>query len=100
MATKRLFYVCLLLCLLLFAAQTVKGAATGDRKKREFAVKLNASFEEQIGGELSAEMEGNIWRNEAGTARLDGSATYSQHIDNADSLGNAKVTASVQFRYD
>lgn len=73
--------------------------------KRQFDMNVDASFEETLGAELSAELSGNIWKNEEGTARLDGSATYSQHFNTIgggglSSNGNARTGISFRYHHD
>lgn len=98
-------YFTLLVVLLVTCVSGAPAELRPQRTKREFGVLLDASYEEKIGADLSAVLEGNIWRNEAGNARLDGTATYSQHLDNSygsatSGLGNARVAASIRFRFD
>lgn len=77
-------------------------------RKRQFDVNVEASFEETLGAELSAELSGTIWRNEEGTARLDGSATYGQHfntlggggVGSAEANGNARTKVSFRYHHD
>lgn len=100
-----------LLCCLLLAETIVTGYADAapthmivHRDRRDINIRLDASYEEQIGGALLAELDGRLWRNEAGTAHVDGTASYSQPIDSIGGgtagLGNAKVAASVRFHLD
>lgn len=95
-------YSVLLLNVLFFTI--VSGApplATGDRRiKREFDVTLDTSFEVAIGADIKAALEGTLWRNEAGTAHLGGTASYSQHIDNGGNAGNGKVVATIRYHHD
>lgn len=106
--SRRLAYLVYFTLLVLLLATCASGAPAdlrAQRSKREFNVQLDASYEETIGADLSAALEGNIWHNEAGNARLDGTATYSQHLDNnygsaTSGMGNARVGASIRFRYD
>lgn len=86
---------------------TMDGDISGGhhQHKRQFDVNVGASFEEQLGAELSAEVAGTIWRNAEGTARLDGSATYGQHFDvlSGGELrsggSNGKGRAGISFHY-
>lgn len=86
----------------MFGTQLADCAPYG-REKREFNVQLDASFEEQIGADLSAALDGTLWRNEAGTASLHGTAKYEHHLDSAATMGNKnapRVSASLRYRHD
>lgn len=75
---------------------------TSHLHKRQFDLSVEASFEETLGAELGADLSGNIWRNEEGTARLDGSATYSQHFNTIGGGGlvpNGNARTGISFRY-
>lgn len=82
------------------------GGDAARRLKRDFDVQIGASYEETIGAELSAEISGSIWRNEAGSAHIDGSATYAQHFDSMGTSGgdgghgNARAAVSFHYHHD
>lgn len=83
------------------SAPSLPVAAAGvHRLKREFDVTLDTSFEEAIGADIRAALEGTIWRNEADTAQLSGTASISKHIDNGGNAGNGKVAATIRFHHD
>lgn len=71
------------------------------RQKRQFDLMLGAEHEENVGTDVSAELIGNLWKNEDASTRLDGSATYNRHFGvHGNPTGNARYGAKLTFHHN
>ncbi len=67
------------------------------RIKRQIDLDLSVDHEEDIGTDITAALNANIWRSEDGKSRLDGTARYNQHFDEFGQNGKSKVGGSIHF---
>lgn len=71
-----------------------------ERVKRQFDAKVDASYDEEAGAEISAEIVGGLWKSKNGDARLDGTATYSQRFNHYTGNGRPRIAASFLYSHD
>lgn len=70
------------------------------RVKRQLDAKVDASYDEEAGGEISAEIVAGLWKSKNGDARLDGTATYSQRFNHYTGNGRPRIAASFHYSHD
>lgn len=71
-----------------------------ERGKRQLDAKLDASYDEDAGAEISAEIVAGLWKSKNGDARLDGTATYSQRFNHYTGNGRPRIAASFHYSHD
>ncbi|KAJ6643689.1 hypothetical protein Bhyg_08654 [Pseudolycoriella hygida] len=67
-----------------------------ERIKRQIDLDLSVEHEEDIGTDIEAVLNGNIWRSEDGKSSLDANARYNQHFDE---FGNNGGTFRVGLKF-
>lgn len=67
------------------------------RIKRQLDLDLAVDHEEDIGTDITAALNANIWTSLDGKSRLDGSAKYNQHFDEFGHNGKSKIGANIHF---
>lgn len=68
-----------------------------ERIKRQLDFDLSVDHEEDIGTDITAAINANIWQSVDGKSRLDGSAKYNQHFDEFGHTGKAKIGGNIHF---
>lgn len=67
------------------------------RIKRQLDLDLAVDHEEDVGTDITAALNANIWTSLDGKSRLDGSAKYNQHFDEFGHNGKSKIGANIHF---
>lgn len=67
------------------------------RTKRQLDVDLSVDHEEDIGTDITAALNANIWKSDDGRSRLDLTSKYSQHFDEFGNNGKSKIGGSIHF---
>lgn len=81
-------------------AKKLKNYKNYERVKRQLDAKVDASYDEEAGAEISAEIVAGLWKSKNGDARLDGTATYSQRFNHYTGNGRPRIAASFHYSHD
>lgn len=67
------------------------------RIKRQLDLDLGVDHEEDIGTDITAALNANLWKSDDGNSRLDLTSRYSQHFDEFGHNGKSKVGGNIHF---